>query len=314
MSACYPWLADVEAEFSERLANDRLAHAFLVSGPVDCGKVDLARRFAAAALCEQGRYPACGSCRSCQLDASGAHPDRHIVTFEPNPKKPEELRKELVVDQVRALTASLCLTNTISHRKAAIIHPVEAMNKSAANALLKTLEEPPGDAVILLVSHAPSRLLATIRSRCQKLTVRLPETSMAIDWLKASANDCTDELAEMALEAAAGSPLRALRLLKEGEVAQYADVNARLDALKTQGGHQPGILEELSEADPERLWSWLSLRSAREARLAVQNGHDARKAVDLQSQADRNRVLASTPVRKDLLLRDWLIQWCGIDR
>jgi len=137
----YPWLQDAEAEFAERLESGRLAHALLLSGPADSGKVDLAERFLASALCLENRYPACGTCRSCQLAASGAHPDGHVVTYEEHPKT-GKMRTELVIDQVRRLTASLFLTNTISRRKAALIHPVEAMNRNTANALLKTLEEP----------------------------------------------------------------------------------------------------------------------------------------------------------------------------
>ena len=178
----HPWLKDVESEFLERFTAGRLPHALLLSGPSECGKVELANRLMSAILCLENEYPACGRCRSCQLAASGAHPDGHVVTFEEHPKT-GELRKELVIDQVRRLTASLFLTNTISKRKAALVYPVEAMNTHTANALLKTLEEPPGDTVMILVSNAPARLPATIRSRCQNLDVRLPGTEASLGWL-----------------------------------------------------------------------------------------------------------------------------------
>ncbi|MGD8346869.1 MAG: hypothetical protein PVI83_06460 [Lysobacterales bacterium] len=308
----YPWLNAVEKTFSDRLRQDRLAHALLLSGPPDSGKVDLARSFVAAALCLEETYPACGTCRSCALDASGAHPDRHIVTFEEHPRT-GELRKELVIDQVRRLSASLCLTNSISRRKAALLYPVEAMNKHTSNALLKTLEEPPGDALILLVSDAPSRLSATIRSRCQKLDVRMPGREESLGWLRSQNAGLTSGQAELALEAAAGSPLRALRLIENGGVEDYARLNDALDALLAGRVSVSAVLDKLSETDPAGLWSWISLRCAGETRKRSRAGAAAKAAANLQGEADRNRRLASTSVRKDLLLRDWLIQWSRLN-
>ena len=98
----YPWLQEVESEFAERLRGDRMAHAILLSGPAGLGKTELGRAFLAGLLCLEDSYPACGVCRSCQLLKSGAHPDRHTITFEEHPRT-GDLRKELVIDQVRRL-------------------------------------------------------------------------------------------------------------------------------------------------------------------------------------------------------------------
>ncbi|MGK2927117.1 MAG: DNA polymerase III subunit delta' [Lysobacterales bacterium] len=324
----YPWLQAVETEFTERLQGGRVAHAFLVSGPPGTGKGELAGRFMASLLCLAGGYPACGACRSCKLLQTGAHPDGHVVTFEQHPKK-DELRTEIVIDQVRRLTETLQLTNTISRRKAALIFPAEAMNSSAANALLKTLEEPPGDATLLLVSHQPSRLPATIRSRCQALHVRLPEREAALAWLELAAAKALTEAANeapLALEAAAGSPLIALRMLGQGETRAYRELDATLDTLRAGRCEPAAAMAAVAEIDPAQLWSWLSLRAARETRACLAGdspdrpnagrpsagrpGVDqARRFADLQREADRNRRLVPTPVRKDLLLQDWLIQW-----
>lgn len=308
----HPWLKDVESEFRERLQGGRLAHALLLSGPSECGKVELATRFLASALCLENSYPACGKCRSCQLAASGAHPDGHVLTFEEHPKKAGEMRKELVIDQVRRLTASLYLTNTISRRKAALVYPVEAMNRHTANALLKTLEEPPGETALILVSDDPARLPATIRSRCQALHVRLPGIEAAMAWLQGQPGVAGAE-AEKALQAAAGSPLRALRMLQDGGVDQYVELSRMLDGLRSGSNTVAQALSALSAVDPERLWSWLSLRAAAETRAASIRGTAALAASRVQQEADRNRGLARTPVRKDLLLQDWLIQWAQLN-
>ena len=306
----YPWLEAVEAELAERLQGGRVAHAFLIAGPAGTGKRDLAGRFMASLLCLERRHPACGTCRSCNLLRTGAHPDGHVLTFEQHPKK-DELRTEIVVEQVRRLIDALQLTNTISRRKAALIFPAEAMNSSAANALLKTLEEPPGDAALLLVAHQPSRLPATIRSRCQALNVRLPERATAQAWLEQAAGGGAE--AATALEAAAGSPLIALRMLQEGATAAYRTLDDTLDALRA-GRCEPAVaMAAVAETEPQLLWSWLSLRAARETRQFLDRPGLARCFAGLQQEADRNRRLLPTPVRKDLLLQDWLIQWSRTD-
>jgi DNA polymerase-3 subunit delta' len=306
----YPWLEAVDAEFSERLRTDRLPHALLLSGPRETGKVALAGSFIASLLCQEDQHPACGSCRSCQLLKSGAHPDGHNITFEEHPKT-GELRKELVIDQVRRLISALNLTNTFSKRKAALIHPVEAMNTHAVNALLKTLEEPPGETVLILVSHDPARLPATIRSRCQNLQVRPPGFAEALDWV-CNASEAGRPEAEAALQAAAGSPLKALRMLRDGSANQYRMVESALNDLGPGGMSPGGAMAALAEVDPELLWSWISLLAAGELKRVIANQGSSRALSLLQSEADRNRKLVPTPVRKDFLLQDWLIQWSRI--
>ena len=305
----YPWLVSVEREFEERLRGGRLAHAFLLSGPPDCGKTALAADFVAAALCDRESWPACGECRSCQLLGSGAHPDRYLLTFEEHPKT-GKLRTVIITDQVRRLIESLQLTTTISRRKAALIHPAESMMINAANALLKTLEEPPGDSMILLVSHNPDRLPVTIRSRCQNLHVRPPERTASLEWLR-GASDADAGEAEAALDAAAGSPLRALRMLRDGTIGQYHALGQALDALRRGRAEVGQAMAETAEIDPELLWIWLSLRCAQEARDSA-GTNLARPLSELQMEADRSRSLLHTPVRKDFLLQDWLIQWARL--
>jgi DNA polymerase-3 subunit delta' len=306
----YPWLQEVESEFAERLLGGRMAHAIMLSGPAGLGKTELGRAFLAGLLCLQERYPACGVCRSCQLLATGAHPEGHILTFEPHPKR-EGLRTELLVDQVRRVTAALQLTNSVSRRKAALLYPAESLNESAANALLKTLEEPPGDAVLILVSHNPARLPATVRSRCQNLCARLPDGEVAIPWLAQAAQVAPDEAA-LALEAAAGSPLKARRILRQEGIEPYRALSELLEGLRSGRSDPATALSALGEVDPDLLWSWLSLRAARETRARLDQASLARDLARLQIEADRNRALLATPVRKDLLLQDWLIQWARL--
>lgn len=303
----YPWLAPVWTEYAERLESGRMAHAILLSGPEGTGKLELARDIVASLLCLGSGPAACGTCRSCQLLQSGAHPERHVLTFETK-NNSNELRTELVIDQIRRLIESLQLTNTISRRKVALLHPAEALNRNAANALLKTLEEPPGDAVLMLVAHDASRLPATIRSRCQKLWVRSAAPEIALQWLGEQSKAEAAEI-RAALEAAAGRPLRALAILQEGRAQQYRLVDEVLDRLSRQELASAEATSALAEIEPRELWSWLSLQAARHLKLRPADRERARQLARLQSLADANRQLLATPVRKDLLLQDWLIQW-----
>jgi DNA polymerase-3 subunit delta' len=307
----YPWLRPVSAEFEERLAGGRLPHALLLAGPAGTGKTELAAAFITRLLCLEPSDGACGQCRSCRLLGSGAHPDHRLVTFEEHPRT-GELRREIVIEQIRRLTAALTLTTTVSVRKSALIVPAEAMNRNTANALLKTLEEPPGDTVLLLVSHDPGRLPATIRSRCQNLNVRLPERQEALQWLKRAA-DVDDGDAKVALDAAAGSPLVALGLLQAGETEAYRTVQRTLDDLASNRTDPAGALAVLSDVDAGNLWRWLSLAAAERQRTIAAVGRASRPLAELQQSADRGRKLLETPVRKDFLLQDWLIQWARLN-
>lgn len=311
----FPWLKAAEQEFASRLRTGRLAHACLLSGPRGLGKSGLARSMAATLLCLEGGEIACGECRSCELLRSGAHPDFRLITCEIN-EKTDKMRTEVVIDQVRELNAVMHLTHGLSPRKVVLIDPAEAMNRNTANALLKTLEEPPGDGVILLVSHDPSRLPATIRSRCQAIHVRLPEETVAVQWLVES-TACDEALARDALGASAGSPLAAQSLLQSGEIERFRDLGRMLERVQADPAAVTAALVSCADMDQDGLWSWISLLVA--SRLRAGLGPDspgmrsrpglARRVAELQLLADRNRQAQSSQLRKDLLLRDWLIQW-----
>jgi DNA polymerase-3 subunit delta' len=298
------------------------------------GKLVLANEMSAALLCLQPAQEAqgsdaelaCGRCRSCQLFASGAHPDFRLVSFVAR-KNSDELSTIISVDQVRELISSMQLTNGLSPRKVALIHPAEAMNRSAANALLKTLEEPAGEAVLLLLSHVPSRLSATIRSRCQAMHLRPPAQDAARDWLQHTQKVSFEE-ATLALQAAAGSPLQAVALLRQGRVVEFRRMLEQLQMISEDAEAIGTAYDQLFQLNPAELWHWLSIASAEKMRAHYGIGSELSFSRDAKSltrrglhhfaelyrMANRNRRLLMTPVRKDLLLRDWLIQWSAPTR
>ena len=307
----YPWLREHWLFFLKRLQQDRLAHALMIEGPAGSGKNALAIEMVARLLCSENQPEACGQCRSCKLLAGGAHPDR----FELHPEEGSEIIK---VDQVRNLIASLDLTTSISERKVAYIHPADGMNIAAANALLKSLEEPTGNAVMILVSSDPGSLPVTIRSRCQSIVVCQPDRKLVLDWLTETTGRSVADVSA-ALQAAGGSPLRAARYLESPELDTFVQVTEGLATLLKRPGSVSLVSSKLSDFNPDDLWRWLSLCTGEAVKcLMTDRGSDWLPAdsnlsehtlLKLQKQADFNRRLAKTPVRGDLLLQDWLIRW-----
>jgi DNA polymerase-3 subunit delta' len=306
-----PWLASHWSFFIERLQKERLAHALMIQGPAGCGKNKLARAMVIKLLCNGNEADACGQCRSCKLLVGGAHPDYFEL-------QPEDEGKTIKVDQVRRLISSLDLTASISQRKVAYIHPADAMNASSANALLKSLEEPAGDTVLILVTDNPGSLPVTIRSRCQSILVAQPDSTVVLDWLKGQSDLPDDELAA-ALHAAGGSPLRALHYLNSPELEAYGQVREGLATLLKRPGAVSMVSSSLNELNPADLWRWLSLCTGDVIKsmmagipadwLTDTSRLHSKTLLNLQKQADINRRLSTTPVRGDLLLQDWLIRW-----
>lgn len=172
-----PWLADATRRLDAARDADRLPAALLIHEARGLGAQQLAVHFAQLRLCA-GNAPACGQCTHCRRVAQGEHPD--FVLIGPDP---ESKLGQISVDQVRALARQLSLSSYEGRGTVVVLQPADALNRNAANALLKTLEEPRADAHLLLVTAAPSLLPATIRSRCQKLAVPAPDRETALAWL-----------------------------------------------------------------------------------------------------------------------------------
>ena len=201
----FPWQRRIFGELLTR--RDRWPHAMLITGPAGIGKRVLARALARARLCEtpDPQGDACGTCASCRYEAAGQHPDLRIV-------EPVDIDDDIVkvvewiaVGAIRALADWTQLTSHRGGAKVALIVPAERMSVSAANALLKTLEEPPDDTYFLLVSHLAGRLPATIVSRCQRIVAPMPGAAEARGWLTAQGVEDADR----ALAQAGNAPLLA---------------------------------------------------------------------------------------------------------
>lgn len=213
---------------------EQLPHALLLIGQKGLGKFELARQFAASLLCEspQADGRACGKCLACNWYTQGNHPDFRQLQpealaeegeAEDGKKKPSQ---QITIDQVRGLDEFL---NVGTHRaglRIILVHPAEAMNRSTANSLLKTLEEPAPSTLFLLVSNEPLRLLPTIRSRCQSVPVPVPSAELATQALLA--DGIADAPRWLAL--AGGSPGLASELAASGQGAWLEALVKRLAA------------------------------------------------------------------------------------
>lgn len=173
-----PWHDSLWQYMATALSNRRVAHGLLFAGAPGVGKRRFAARVAAALLCRQRTETgdACGSCSGCRQRLAGTHPD--IVNM-----VPEDKGKNIKVDQVRKLSHALHLTPQYPTGRIGWIDPADALFTSAANSLLKTLEEPPAECHLLLVSDRVSSLLPTIRSRCQIWTVPAADPDTGRQWL-----------------------------------------------------------------------------------------------------------------------------------
>jgi DNA polymerase-3 subunit delta' len=199
-----PWHAAACDRLSAAMASGRLPHGLLLQGPAGVGKERFAAALGAALFCSgRGtRLEACGECAECRLSRAGNHPDLHWL-------RPPEDKKSIGVDQVREVCARLAMTSMRRGYRVAIVSPAEKMTIAAQNALLKTLEEPAPNTVLVLVTARPSVLLATLRSRCQRIEVSRPESRLALDWLSATLGSVASP---RLLAVAGGSPLKALAL------------------------------------------------------------------------------------------------------
>ncbi len=326
-----PWQQRMYERAVQALESGRMGHALLLAGPERLGKRAVAERMAQFVLCRSpsAGHP-CGSCRSCELyaarsqrepletrpDGTPAHPDGHPMhpdavfvgyAWRMSPS-PARQMTQVGVDQVRELSERLGKSAQYGGAKIAIIDPAEAMNESACNALLKTLEEPQPGRYMWLVAANPMRLPATIRSRCQRLDFPLPPRGEALSWLGGQGHD--GAAAAEALDAARGHPGLAAAWLRDGGMELRREVAADLAAL-ARG--------ELAPSEAARRWTaddaQPSDRLAHAADIAVARAAGltdpgrTRRLAEWFDEANRTRDLLRTTVRADLAVAGLLLRW-----
>ena len=243
MSAPFPWQVEPWHTLTRQADAGRLGHALLLSGRPGVGKQLFATVFAQRLLCEAPMRASapCANCRSCLLFTAGSHPDFRRLS-------PLEDARSIGIDQIRELGEFFALRSHYGQAKVALIAPAEAMQRAAANALLKVLEEPAGPAHLLLVSHQFERLMPTIRSRCQQIRLDKFEPAAALAWLQDEAGggvtDHTEACALLAL--AHGAPLAAQDAARNQTLALATKVAEQMTAVGSGRIHAVQAAESFS--------------------------------------------------------------------
>jgi DNA polymerase-3 subunit delta' len=320
---------------------ERMPHAILLHGPAGIGKSQFAERFAQAVLCQTplaAGHP-CGQCESCGWFSQGNHPDYRRVRPEifdeeageedaegegrKAGKTSKAPSKEIKIDQIRALADFMNISTHRQGLRVVTLYPAEALNTAAANALLKTLEEPPADTLFLLVSNSLDRLLPTILSRCRKFAMAMPPPAQALAWLKEQGVPDADAwLAEQG-----GAPLAA-HGLAQGENREFIDDFLRQLARPSADAALKGA-ERLQKVPVPELVAWLQRwlydvfsvklsgtvryypRYRRELEaLAVRANRDALLQV-LRAMNGR-RAVAEHPLAARLFIEDMLLEYASV--
>jgi DNA polymerase-3 subunit delta' len=320
----YPWQ---EALWQQLAGRAQHAHAYLLHGPIGIGKRALAERLMASLLCQRPvGLEGCGECKSCLLLVAGSHPDNYVL-------EPEEADKAIKVDQVRDLVSFVVQTAQMGGRKVVLIEPVESMNINAANALLKSLEEPSGNTVLLLVSHQPSRLLPTVKSRCVQQACPLPSEQMSLAWLADTLPGCREEERRELLSLAAGSPLAAVSLQAQGVREQRAQVVDGVKKLLKQQQSATQLAEAWKDIPLLLLFDWfcdwshlilryqltedeqgLGLADMRKVLQYMAQKSAQGRVLDIQDWilAQRQKVMSKANLNRVLLLEALLVQWAAL--
>jgi DNA polymerase-3 subunit delta' len=291
----FPWHVQTLQEVLQR--RQRMPHAFLLHGREGIGKVEFARALAQSLLCENpGRDGiACGACPACHWFSQGNHPDfREIVpeamqaeanddpVVEGETAKPEKKSTLITIDQIRDVGVFFTLSTHRDGFRILLVHPAEAMNPASANALLKTLEEPNPNTLILLIASQPARLLATVKSRCQKLALGVPAHAEALAWLR---NEGVAD-AEILLAQAGGAPL----LARNWNTPEYrAQRKTFLDALANPvQSDWLTLAASLEKSDLSQVLHWLHTWCCdlvfQNSASRIRHHHDYRPALERLSR------------------------------
>jgi DNA polymerase-3 subunit delta' len=245
--AALPWLAPARDRLAAMHDQGRLPHGLLIFGQPGAGQAELGVWIAARLLCRAQAARPCGACADCRLFAAGNHPDFHNVDVAAG-------KKEISIEQMRALSESLSLRSYRGGAKAALVEPAEAMNIKSFNALLKTLEEPADDTYLLLATSRSDRMPRTIASRCMRLRVPIPPAAQATAWLEqAGPRARWDGL----LRLAHGAPFLALDYAQAGLEDLDRQMEEAMASAATGGLDVTGLAKAWAGDSPSARLAWL---------------------------------------------------------
>lgn len=271
----YPWQQSQWQRLNQLEVEQRLPHALVLAGPEGTGKRRFAQALAYRLLCDapvDGQ--ACGHCAACGYLRAGTHPDLQWL-------EPDEGARQIKVDQIRHVVEYLNKKSQLGGRRIIVIRPAEAMNRSAANGLLKSLEEPGEGALLILVCQAASRLIPTIRSRCQVVTFPVPAFDAALQWVQ----PVLQSDAEPLLRQAGGRPLLALRFSESDAATRHKAMTQQWLSLqegRASSLQVAGLWQEYPVTDVLEWLLGLVSRSIKQSMVSSQEGGWQTRQSDVQ--------------------------------
>lgn len=323
----FPWHVTQWQQLWQLRQQTRLPHALLFSGIAGLGKKQFAKRLANALLCIEPSKTgeACGQCRTCLLIKAESHPDFLMV-------EPEESGQQIKIDQIRDVVAFVNETPLLGGYRVIIIHPANAMNINAANSLLKSLEEPSPRCLFILISDQSAKLLATLKSRCQKIQFQKPDHTQALSWLKESlkTHDIASEQVALALHLSSDAPLKAVELLEGNFFNQRQDLYQSLYALSQSKSDPLQIAARWYETDFRvtlgLFQSWLrdllvykltqrdnDLLNVdyRDITLQLANKLSLKKLISFSTYLDKKNMIMTGPynLNRQLVIEELFIEW-----
>jgi len=313
----YPWLKVYVDQWHNLVKTQSAPHAILLSGAKGLAKAELAKMMAHIAVCEDLQESSvCNHCKGCHLFNSGNHTDVTIITAE---------KAVIKVDQIRQLSKDVVLSSTRNNYRVMIIEDAEKMNKASANALLKTLEEPPANVIIILTTSEIGYLLATIKSRCFKVNIKSNDRQLLIQWIQQNCTNSLDEI-NQAMLLSNDSPVDSLTILKDNKLTSVRFMLEDLDQLAKR---QSGVLEISKKWLKEESLNNISLIAAYFLNVIKANNSLIEKSI-LNSLSHTNyaniqgldkKILnfinktyniinrLKTPLKPELMLEELLISW-----
>lgn len=202
----YPWQESLWQNWQQLLGQQRLHHAILLLAVKGSGRDVLARQLAQTVLCQNNEIEPCGVCHSCQLFKASSHPDFHVI-------KPEQEGKQIGVDAVRQCNRWAMETSQLNGQRVILIEHADAMGEAGANAILKTLEEPPQGCQFILTAQSLDSLLPTIVSRCNKWRLPAPDEINVKQWVE---NKLMQSIKRESIRLNSGAPLSTLAFIENG--------------------------------------------------------------------------------------------------
>jgi len=279
----FPWHDTQWEQLQQCHQQQRFPHGLILHGPAGVGVNVFSRRLAQYLLCQNAHASdsaarACGQCAACKLFQAGTHPDLCELEV-------LEDKKNISIDQVRQMAQWQSIKSHLGGAQVVLIREAHKLSTSAANALLKTLEEPSGATVLILLTRNPGWLLPTVRSRCRTVKFSLPQRRQALDYL-VNSTDKTEAL-ELALDIAGGAPLTALAYLQGDYLVDRKEFFKEFQALCEDRESAIPIAGRWHKYDPEVIQHWLAAWCRDLIRLKVSGSMTLISNSDLVSELGR---------------------------